>query len=92
MLQVRDLTVNAVSGEPLLQHVSFNVQACEKIALVGRESAEKTAFMSCLLRFLEPTCGSIKIDGVNIAWVLLPMKTLSITSIETDFFIHIDWR
>ena len=56
-------------GEQVLRHVSFNIQPCEKVAIIGRAGGEKSALIACFFRFVEPTCGSIKIDGVNIAWV-----------------------
>lgn len=57
--------------DAILRHISFNILPGEKIALVGRAGAEKYALVSCLFRFMEPMRGSIKIDGVNIAWVSL---------------------
>jgi ABC-type multidrug transport system fused ATPase/permease subunit len=70
-IQVRDLMVSfsQSEGDAVLKHVSFNIFSGEKIALVGRAGAEKYALVSCLFRFMEPVRGSIKIDGVNIAWV-----------------------
>lgn len=70
-IQVRDLMVSFSNSETdaILKHISFNIFSGEKIALVGRAHAEKYALVSCLFRFMEPMRGSIKIDGVNIAWV-----------------------
>jgi ABC-type multidrug transport system fused ATPase/permease subunit len=53
--------------ECVLKHVSFTVLPGEKMALVG--GGERIHFVLCLFRFLNPLRGSIKIDGVNIAWV-----------------------
>ncbi|KAF7724816.1 hypothetical protein EC973_000701 [Apophysomyces ossiformis] len=69
-IQVRDLMVGYSIGDDLiLRHVSFNILAGEKIAMIGRTGAEVNALVSCLFRFMDPLRGSIKIDGVNIAWV-----------------------
>ncbi|KAI9244357.1 ABC transporter type 1, transmembrane domain-containing protein [Phascolomyces articulosus] len=69
-VQARDLTVVLnPDGEQVLRHVSFNIQSCEKVAIVGRAGGEKSALVACFFRFVEPMCGSIKIDGVNIAWI-----------------------
>lgn len=72
-MQVRDLMLSFSNSEAdaILKHISFNIYSGEKIALVGRAGAEKYALVSCLFRFMEPMRGSIKIDGVNIAWVSL---------------------
>lgn len=58
-------------ADAILKHISFNVFPGEKVALVGRAGAEKYALVSCLFRFMEPLRGSIKIDGVNTAWVCI---------------------
>ncbi|KAI7862297.1 ABC transporter type 1, transmembrane domain-containing protein [Spinellus fusiger] len=67
---VRDLMVSfGGEEEAVLRNVSFNVLSGEKIALVGRARGEKDVLISCLFRFMNPLRGSIKIDGVNIAWI-----------------------
>ncbi|KAI7898811.1 P-loop containing nucleoside triphosphate hydrolase protein [Cokeromyces recurvatus] len=70
-IQARDLVVISKHSETdaILKHVSFNIFPGERIALIGRADAEKHALVSCLLRFTEPIRGSIKIDGINIAWI-----------------------
>lgn len=65
------LSFSNSEADAILKHISFNIYSGEKIALVGRAGAEKYALVSCLFRFMEPMRGSIKIDGVNIAWVRL---------------------
>ena len=56
-------------GEPVLRDVSFRANAGETVALVGPSGAGKTTLTSLLLRFYEPTGGSIRIDGTDIAGV-----------------------
>ncbi|KAI8876141.1 P-loop containing nucleoside triphosphate hydrolase protein [Backusella circina FSU 941] len=70
-IQIRDLMVSFSNSEAdaILKHMSLNIFSGEKVALVGRPNAEKHALVSCLFRFMEPMRGSIKIDGVNIAWI-----------------------
>lgn len=53
--------------ECILKHVSFTVLPGEKLALIG--GGERNSLVLCLFRFIDPIRGSIKIDGVNIAWV-----------------------
>ncbi|KAI8367772.1 ABC transporter type 1, transmembrane domain-containing protein [Blakeslea trispora] len=70
-VQVKDLVVglNNSEADAVLRHVSFNIFPGEKVALVSRAGAEKHALVSCLFRFMEPLRGSIKIDGINTAWI-----------------------
>ena len=54
------------AGEPVLNHLSFVAEAGETTALVGRSGGGKTTTMAMLLRFYEPTAGTILIDGQDI--------------------------
>lgn len=46
--------------------VSFGIQQGEVIGLLGHNGAGKTTIMKMLTGFLEPTAGSITIDGLSI--------------------------
>lgn len=45
-----------------LQGISFSVQPGQRVAFVGASGAGKTTIASLLLRFMEPTSGTITID------------------------------
>ena len=49
-----------------VEAVSFAVRAGEKVAIVGPSGAGKSTLFHLLLRFYDPTSGSIEIDGVPI--------------------------
>jgi ATP-binding cassette, subfamily B, bacterial MsbA len=51
---------------PVLQHVSFQANKGEVIALVGSSGAGKTTLVNLIPRFHEVTGGSIRIDGINV--------------------------
>ena len=54
------------SEHQVLKGVSFQLKAGEKMAFVGQNGAGKTTLIKLLLRFYEPTQGTILLDGVNI--------------------------
>jgi ATP-binding cassette, subfamily B, bacterial len=51
---------------PAVDHVSFSVRAGEKVAIVGPSGAGKSTLFHLLLRFYDPTSGTISFDGVPI--------------------------
>ncbi|KAJ2553161.1 Canalicular multispecific organic anion transporter 2 [Coemansia sp. RSA 1933] len=52
-----------------LDGVTLDIQAGEKIGVVGRTGAGKSSLAKALFRLVEGESGSIKIDGVDIATV-----------------------
>jgi subfamily B ATP-binding cassette protein MsbA len=52
--------------QPALAGVSLDVRAGELVALVGPSGAGKTTLIGLIARFMEPTSGSIELDGVPI--------------------------
>ncbi|MBZ0202549.1 MAG: ABC transporter ATP-binding protein/permease [Ignavibacteria bacterium] len=52
--------------KPVLNGVSFKIGAGEKVALLGPTGAGKSTIISLLMRFYDPTSGTIRIDGRDI--------------------------
>jgi len=51
---------------PVLQGLTFDVQAGQKVALVGTSGAGKSTIVSLLLQFYDISQGDIKVDGKSI--------------------------
>jgi ATP-binding cassette subfamily B protein len=54
------------SNEKILNGISFELKAGEKLAFVGENGAGKTTLIKLILRFYEPDSGRILLDGVDI--------------------------
>ena len=46
--------------------VSFTVREGETLGLVGESGCGKSTVGNCILRLLEPTSGTVEIDGQNV--------------------------
>ncbi len=57
---------DAGDEQMVLRHVSLEVFPGEVVAIVGRTGAGKTTLMDLLLRFYDPSAGSIHIDGRDL--------------------------
>jgi ABC-type branched-chain amino acid transport systems, ATPase component len=62
LLEVRDLTVR-FGGVVALDHVSFDVNAGEVVALIGPNGAGKTTLFNVITRAYRPGGGTVALDG-----------------------------
>ncbi|MEM8503961.1 MAG: ABC transporter ATP-binding protein, partial [Cyanobacteria bacterium P01_D01_bin.1] len=61
------LASGKVANNPtVLENISFDVKAGERIALVGPSGGGKSTLVSLLLRLYDPLCGRVCIDGRDI--------------------------
>ncbi|KAI9339377.1 P-loop containing nucleoside triphosphate hydrolase protein [Obelidium mucronatum] len=70
--------------EPVLKNVSFSIQGGEKVGIVGRTGAGKSSLSLSLFRIVEPSAGSIVIDGIDISTIGLFDLRSKITMIPQD--------
>ena len=54
-------------GQSALDGFSLTVEPGETVALVGPSGAGKTTVLQLLLRFYDPSTGTVRLDGVDIA-------------------------
>ena len=67
MIKVHDLEFTYPDGTEVLKKVSLELSFDKEehiTAIVGRSGSGKTTLLQCLARFLNPSQGSIEIDGV----------------------------
>ncbi|WP_440905484.1 ABCB family ABC transporter ATP-binding protein/permease [Catenovulum sp. SX2] len=72
----------------ILQHVSFEVEAGHKVAVVGHSGSGKSTLVKLLYRFYDVTGGQILIDGQDIQQqsLLSLRKNISIVPQDTVLF------
>lgn len=51
---------------PLLHKISVQIQAGEKVAIVGKSGEGKSTIVNLLCRLYEPQAGKIQVDGVDL--------------------------
>lgn len=61
-----DVHLEFVPGVPVLQGLDLTVRAGENIAVVGPSGSGKSTLVALLLRMLDPTSGSVRLDGVDL--------------------------
>ncbi|RKZ10637.1 ABC transporter ATP-binding protein, partial [bacterium] len=78
----------ASSGRPALRDLSFSVSPGETIGLVGPSGSGKSTLFSLLLRFYDPTRGSLRIDGHELRDLRLADLRRQIGIVPQDIFLH----
>ncbi|WP_264377074.1 ABC transporter ATP-binding protein [Wolbachia endosymbiont (group B) of Ochlodes sylvanus] len=59
------------ADKPALNNVSFSIEAGQSVLIVGPSGSGKSTILKLLLRFHDPSEGSITIDGQNIKTIAL---------------------
>jgi ABC-type multidrug transport system fused ATPase/permease subunit len=54
------------SSEPVISNISLEIESGKHYALVGRSGTGKSTLAQLLLRFSDPSSGSIDLNGINI--------------------------
>ncbi len=65
-LQFHDVAFGYDPRRPVLQGVNIELFPGDRLGVVGQTGAGKTTLLSLLLRFYDPTAGSITLDGFDL--------------------------
>lgn len=85
---IRDLTFTYEGGErPALDGVSLDVSAGAMVALVGPSGSGKSTIFSLLLRFYDPTEGTVELDGRRIDTIALSDLRRTLGVVPQDVFL-----
>lgn len=87
-IQFENVTFKYIKEKIALDSINIDIPAGKTVALVGHSGGGKSTIMSMILRFYDPTSGSIKIDGHDIRDVTLKSlrKSMSVVNQEVMLF------
>ena len=74
----------------VLKNISFTIPAGSKVALIGGPGSGKSTILKLLLRFYDPTEGSIEVDGTSISSMHTNYVRSNVTMVEQDIFLFSD--
>lgn len=84
-INVKDLSVRYAPDLPnVLHHVNFEIEAGQRVGLVGATGSGKSTLALSLFRAVEPTSGSIEIDGIDTRDVSLRALRLRLNMVVQD--------
>ncbi|MGH9812622.1 MAG: ATP-binding cassette domain-containing protein, partial [Candidatus Acidiferrales bacterium] len=63
VIEFRHVSFQLENGHPLLSAVNLEVYRGETLVLLGRSGSGKTTALKLINRLLEPTAGSVHVDG-----------------------------
>ena len=89
---IKELSFNQVSfayetGKEVLHTLSFTIPKGSMVGIVGPSGAGKTTCVDLILRLLQPTKGTIELDGVAASHIALSEWRKHVAYVSQDFFI-----
>ncbi len=57
---------SANASKPALRNVDFTVNAGETVGIVGESGGGKSTIVKLILRFVDPSTGAVRLDGVDL--------------------------
>ncbi len=75
------------SNEPVLQNISFKVNAGQTVAIMGKTGCGKTTLAYLLTRLYDASSGEILIDGINIKNIQKHYLRQNVSTVLQDPFL-----
>lgn len=88
-IEFRNVTFS-YNGVPVLQDINLKVAAGTTVAIVGPTGSGKTTLVSLIPRLIDPTSGTVLIDGIDIRALPLPVLRSSVGMVPQEAFLFSD--
>ena len=86
-IEFRNVSFAYEDSKPILEGISFKVQAGMRVAIVGQTGAGKTSLVKLINRTYDVTAGQVLVDGIDVRdWNLESLRR-GISIIEQDIFL-----
>ena len=89
-IEFKEVSFSYEQGIPVLQGISFKVNAGELVAFVGSTGAGKSTLLDLVPRFYDVTRGSITIDGLDIRDVTIESLRRQISTVSQEVLLFHD--
>ncbi len=66
MLKITDLVKRYGDGDPVLKNLSLEIEGRSVVSIIGSSGAGKSTLLRCINRLVEPTSGSIVLNGTEL--------------------------
>nr|WP_325250236.1 phosphonate ABC transporter ATP-binding protein [Amylibacter sp.] len=66
MLKITDLVKRYGSGEPVLKNLDLTIEGESVVSIIGSSGAGKSTLLRCINKLVEPTSGSIDLNGTEL--------------------------
>ncbi|MEM7620450.1 MAG: ABC transporter ATP-binding protein [Pseudomonadota bacterium] len=87
LIRFQDVTFSYCNQKPILNAFDLDIQPGEMIAIVGPSGSGKSTLFKLLLKFYEPTSGTISINGTSLDEIDLLSLRSAISLVEQSNFI-----
>ncbi len=89
-IEFRDVSFGYDGKRPVLSHISLVIEPGQKVGFVGPTGTGKSTLAHLLLRFYDPTEGTILVDGVDISRYNRASVRRQIALVQQDVFLFSD--
>ena len=86
-IEFQNVSFEYQDNEPILEGLSFHIEAGQTVAIVGQTGSGKTTLAKLINRTYDATTGNVLVDGVNVQDWKLEVLRKNISIIEQDIFL-----